>query len=322
MYSIGVDLGGTKIAVGLVDDYNKIVVKETLPTLAYRPVEEITKDIASLCKKVCEKGEVSLSSLRGIGLAIPGTINTKTGIVEYSNNIKFLDFPIVELMSKYLDLDKTMFRIGNDANLAAYGEAVAGAGKNAGSCVVVTLGTGVGSGIILDGKLITGTNYGGAELGHMVIEYNGRKCSCGRRGCFEAYCSATALVDMTREKFNSSPDSIMRTLCDGDVNKVGGKTAFQAMYRGDKAGKEVVDKYLSYLACGLVNIINIFQPDVLCIGGGVSNEGPIIIEMLMPLIKEQIYGKGNKLVTTVSLAKLGNEAGIIGAAAYSHANNE
>ena len=322
MYSIGVDLGGTKIAVGLVDENHKIVAKEILPTLAYRPVEEITFDIASLCQKVCKKENVSLSSLKGIGLAIPGTVNTKTGIVEYSNNIKFFNFPIVDLMSKYLNLPKSLFKIGNDANLAAYGESVAGAGKNANSCVVITLGTGVGGGIIIDGKVITGCSYGGAELGHMVIEYNGRQCTCGRKGCFEAYCSATALVDMTKEKFRNNPNSLMRNICDNDINKVGGKTAFQAMYKGDVAGKEVVDTYLSYLACGLVNIINIFQPEVLCIGGGVSNEGPILIDMLLPLIKDQIFGKGNKLVTKISLAKLGNEAGIIGAAALSYSDNE
>ena len=257
MFTIGVDLGGTKIAVGLVEN-NKIIIKESLPTLAYRPVEEITKDIATLCQRVCQKGNVKLESLGGIGLAIPGTINTKTGIVEYSNNIKFLDFPIVDLMSKYLNLPKSIFKIGNDANLAAYGEAVAGAGKNASTCVVVTLGTGVGSGIIIDGKLLTGVRYGGAELGHMVLQYNGKQCTCGRKGCFEAYCSATALVELTKTKFKENPKSLMRDICDGDINKVGGKTAFQAMYKGDKAGKEVVDQYLSYLACGIVNIINIF----------------------------------------------------------------
>ena len=321
MYSIGVDLGGTKIAVGLVQN-NKILVKESLPTLAYRPVEEITKDIAFLCTKVCQKGNVKLDTIDKIGLAIPGTINTKTGIVEYSNNIKFLNFPIVDLMSEYLALPKSKFKIGNDANLAAYGEAVAGAGKNAQSCVVITLGTGVGSGIIIDGKLITGVKYGGAELGHMVIQYNGKPCSCGRKGCLEAYCSATALVDLTRNKVKENPKSLMYSLCDGDLNKIGGKTAFQAFYKGDVAGKEVVDTYLSYLACGVVNIINIFQPDVLCIGGGVSNEGPKLIELLMPLVKEQIFGKGNHLVTDVKLATLGNDAGIIGAAAFALSDHE
>lgn len=316
MYSIGVDVGGTKIAVGLVDDNHKILVKETLPTLAYRSADEITKDIAYLCKKVCEPYHVDLSMVKGIGLAIPGTINTQTGIVEYSNNIKFRDFPIVDLMSKHLSLDKKMFKIGNDANLAAYGEAIAGAGVGSSSCVVITLGTGVGSGIILDGKLLTGKCYGGAELGHMVIEYNGRQCTCGRKGCFEAYSSATALVELTKEKYNKYPNSYMRNLCNNDPNRIGGKTAFQAYYAGDKAGKEVIDTYLSYLACGIVNIINIFQPDIICIGGGISNEGQKLIDMLIPLVKEQKFGKGNELVTKLTIAKLANEAGIIGAAAF------
>lgn len=316
MYSIGVDLGGTKIAVGLVDENNKILFKESLPTLAYRPAEEITKDIASLCRKVAQKGGVTVEEVDAIGLAIPGTINVETGIVQYSNNIKFSDFHVVDFMVKELNLPRSKFKIGNDANLAAYGEAVAGTGKGASMCIVITLGTGVGSGIIIDDKILTGIKYGGAEIGHMVIEYNGRQCTCGRKGCFEAYCSATALVDLTRTKFKNNPKSLMRDFCDGDINKIGGKTAFQAMYKGDKAAKEVVDTYMSYLACGIANVINIFQPDVICIGGGISNEGPKIIEMLVPLVKEQLYSKDEELVTSIKLATLANEAGIIGAAAY------
>lgn len=315
MYSIGIDLGGTNIAVGIVDKDFNIVKKGSCPTLASRPCEEIVADMAALCKKLCGEVGFDIKDSVGVGIACPGTVNPVTGIVEYANNIRFFDFPLTKLFSELSGVDKTKIAIGNDANLAAYGEAVAGAAVGTSSSVTITLGTGVGSGIIVDGKMITGRAHGGAELGHMVIEYNGRQCTCGRRGCFETYCSATALVSRTRDKFKESKDTLMHQMCEGDIKRVGGKTAFAAMRKGDAAAKEVVDEYLSYLACGIANIINIFQPEVLCIGGGISNEGENLLNPLLPLISKEVYSKDGTLKTDVRIAKLANDAGIIGAAA-------
>lgn len=317
-YTIGVDLGGTNIAVGIVNENYEIVKKGSVPTLAQRGPEPIVHDMAELCKKLLAECEIAMDDVTGAGIACPGTVNPATGIVEYANNIKFSDFPLVALFSKEMDMPAENVKIGNDANLAALGEAVAGAAKGASSSVMITLGTGVGGGVILDGKMLMGCAFGGAELGHTVIELNGRQCSCGRKGCFEAYCSATALVKLTKEKFEATSGTLMHEMCENDVNRVGGKTAFAAMKKGDKAGAEVVDAYISYLACGVANLINIFQPEVFTIGGGVSGEGDNLLVPLKEKVSEQIYSKDKILKTDLRIATLGNDAGIIGAAAFAN----
>ena len=317
-YTIGVDLGGTNIAVGIVNENYEIVKKGSVPTLAQRGPEPIVHDMAELCKKLLAECEITMDDVTGAGIACPGTVNPATGIVEYANNIKFSDFPLVALFSKEMDMPAENVKIGNDANLAALGEAVAGAAKGASSSVMITLGTGVGGGVILDGKMLMGCAFGGAELGHTVIEMNGRQCSCGRKGCFEAYCSATALVKLTKEKFEATSGTLMHEMCENDVNRVGGKTAFAAMKKGDKAGAEVVDTYISYLACGVANLINIFQPEVFTIGGGVSGEGDNLLIPLREKVSEQIYSKDKILKTDLRIATLGNDAGIIGAAAFAN----
>ena len=317
-YTIGVDLGGTNIAVGIVNENYEIVKKGSVPTLAQRGPEPIVHDMAELCKKLLAECEITMDDVTGAGIACPGTVNPATGIVEYANNIKFSDFPLVALFSKEMDMPAENVKIGNDANLAALGEAVAGAAKGASSSVMITLGTGVGGGVILDGKMLMGCAFGGAELGHAVIEMNGRQCSCGRKGCFEAYCSATALVKLTKEKFEATSGTLMHEMSENDVNRVGGKTAFAAMKKGDKAGAEVVEEFISYLACGVANLINIFQPEVFTIGGGVSGEGDNLLIPLREKVSEQIYSKDKILKTDLRIATLGNDAGIIGAAAFAN----
>ena len=317
-YTIGVDLGGTNIAVGIVNQNYEILKKGSVPTLAQRGPEPIVHDMAELCKKLLAECEITMDDVTGAGIACPVTVNPATGIVEYANNIKFSDFPLVALFSKEMDMPAENVKIGNDANLAALGEAVAGAAKGASSSVMITLGTGVGGGVILDGKMLMGCAFGGAELGHAVIEMNGRQCSCGRKGCFEAYCSATALVKLTKEKFEATSGTLMHEMCENDVNRVGGKTAFAAMKKGDKAGAEVVEEFISYLACGVANLINIFQPEVFTIGGGVSGEGDNLLIPLREKVSEQIYSKDKILKTDLRIATLGNDAGIIGAAAFAN----
>jgi glucokinase len=317
-YTIGVDLGGTNIAVGIVNENYEIVKKGSVPTLAQRGPEPIVHDMAELCKKLLAECEIAMDDVTGAGIACPGTVNPATGIVEYANNIKFSDFPLVALFSKEMDMPAENVKIGNDANLAALGEAVAGAAKGASSSVMITLGTGVGGGVILDGKMLMGCAFGGAELGHTVIEMNGRQCSCGRKGCLEAYCSATALVKLTKEKFEATTGTLMHEMCENDVNRVGGKTAFAAMKKGDKAGTEVVEEFISYLACGVANLINIFQPEVFTIGGGVSGEGDNLLVPLKEKVCKEVYSKDNTLKTDLRIATLGNDAGIIGAAAFAN----
>ncbi len=313
MYYIGIDLGGTNIAAGIVDENYKLVCKGSTPTLPNRDNELIIKDMGELCLSLIEKAGLTADDIAFAGIASPGSVDPENGIIVYANNIHFTNYPIAEVLKKYLPIKKVF--VENDANAAALGEAVAGAAKGEDISVMITLGTGVGGGVVIGGKIFSGFNYCGTELGHTVIEYNGRQCSCGRKGCFEAYSSATALVNMTREKLAETKDTLMWELCGGDISKANARIAFAAMKQGDRAGKEVVDMYISYLACGVTNMINVFQPNVLLIGGGVCNEKDYLLKPLTEIVEKDQYTRDQKVKAKIKIAELGNDAGIIGAAA-------
>lgn len=314
MYYIGIDLGGTNIAAGIVDESYKIIKKASTPTKASRPADEIVADMAKLCADLIADCGITVDQIHYVGIATPGTANSDTGVVEYANNLPFLRYPIADKLKEKFPV-KAVY-IENDANAAAKGEAVAGVAKGAKYSVMITLGTGVGGGMVFDGKVYSGFNYAGAELGHMVIEHNGKPCSCGRRGCWEAYSSATGLIRMTREKLEKTPRdaTVMWEMIDGNLDNVSGKTAFAAARRGDSVGQEVVDEYISYLACGITNIINIFQPNVLSIGGGICNERDFLLNPLMEIVNRDQYTRNSDNKTQVKIAALGNDAGILGAA--------
>ena len=316
LYRIGIDLGGTNIAAGIVNEKFEIICKASIPTGADRPAAAIAADMAAICHTVCEKAGISPSEIASVGIASPGIANHDTGVIEYCCNIpSFNQFNICEAIKTGFPAP-TVF-VENDANAAAWGEAIAGAAQGAASSIMITLGTGVGGGIIIDGKVISGFNYAGAELGHIVIEVDGVSCGCGRKGCWEAYSSATALIRMTTEKLAECEAQGRETVMTDMVaaaGKVSGRPAFEAKRAGDAAGAEVVAKYVHYLAQGLANIINIFQPEVLSIGGGVSGEGNYLLDMLIPLIRAEVYGQGIVKGTDIRIAALGNDAGIIGGA--------
>ena len=309
-YYIGIDLGGTNIKAGVVNEDYEIVAKATTKTMLPRPAEEICADMAKVSLEAVKQAGLTLDDIESIGIGTPGTANSETGIIEYSNNLGFLNLPVVEIMQKHIN--KPIY-VENDANAAAYGEFVAGAAKGANDAVCITLGTGVGGGIIINGKIYSGFNFAGAEIGHTVVDPNGPECTCGRKGCFEVFSSATGLVRMTKEAMLEDKGSIMWQMNEED-GKVTERTAFNAMRAGDRAGKAVVDKYIKYLACGITNTINIFQPDILCIGGGVCNEGDPLLLPLKELVAKEVYTKNSAKNTEIVIAKLGNDAGIIGAA--------
>ncbi|MBR2615945.1 MAG: ROK family protein [Clostridia bacterium] len=313
MYYIGIDLGGTNIACGLVDVSGKLLLKKSCKTGAHRPVEEIMSDMAGLVESViCESG-VAKDKVAFCGIASPGIANADTGIIEYSCNLpSFLNFNVVEDLKKRTGIPRV--GLENDANCAAKGEAEAGAAKGCASSVFITLGTGVGGGVILDGKIFHGFNFAGAELGHCVIEKDGHPCSCGRRGCWETYSSATALCRMTREEMDRTPDSRMWELCGGDQEKVDGRTAFDAWRLGDEAAQRVLDRFTSYLACGITNMVNIFQPEILSVGGGISAEGEALLAPVRAILEKEQYSRMCQKKTVLKKAELGNDAGIIGAA--------
>ena len=311
MYNIGIDLGGTNIKVGLVDDSCNIISKATAKTNLPRSAEEICGSIVETVWEALNSAKVTIGEVNSIGIGTPGTANRNSGVVLYSCNLGFRNTDLRTLIKA--KLGKEVY-VENDANAAAFGEVLAGAGKGCRDVVVVTLGTGVGGGIIIDGRIYTGFNFCGAELGHTVIQFGGRQCGCGRRGCFEAYSSATALISMTREAMEANPESRMWEIAGGSLENVDGKTAFDGMRAGDSAANEVVRTYIEYLGCGLTNIVNTFQPEVLLIGGGICKEGDNLIKPLEEIIRRDSYCIDPERSTRLDIAKLGNDAGIIGAA--------
>ncbi|MBQ5990812.1 MAG: ROK family glucokinase [Oscillospiraceae bacterium] len=310
-YYVGIDLGGTNISAGVVNENYEIIAKASTKTNCPRPASEIGEDMAKTAIEAVKKAELSMDQIEWVGIGTPGIADNANGVIVYSNNLGFDNVPMADYIHKLID--KPVF-IENDANAAAYGEFVAGAAKKANNAICITLGTGVGGGIIIDGKIYSGSNNAGAELGHIVIDPAGPQCTCGRKGCFEVFSSATGLIRMSKEAMEADKDSIMWKLSAEKNGKVTARTPFDAMRAGDKSAKEVVDKYITYLAAGITNIINIFQPDILCIGGGVCNEGDPLLLPVKELVKKEVYTRSLAKNTEIVIAELGNDAGIIGAA--------
>jgi len=311
MFRIGVDLGGTNIAVGVLDENLKIVGRASVKTNIPRPADEIFDDIAALVKKVAGDCGIDMDEILSVGVGTPGSVNKNTGFIEFANNLDFQQVPAKEMLEKRIG--KNVY-LDNDANCAALGEAVAGAGKGVSSFVAITLGTGVGSGIVLDGKIVGGVNFAAGEMGHMVIMVDGEQCSCGRRGCWERYASAVALVSQTKDAMKHSQDSLMWEMVNNNIDAVSGRTAFDAMRKGDETAKEVVSRYIYYVACGIINIVNALQPEIICIGGGVGNEGAYLLDPLRKHVERERYSIYACKQTQICEAILGNDAGIIGAA--------
>ena len=310
MYYIGVDLGGTNIATAVVNEKFEIVGKASIPTNAPRPGEEIAKDIAKSVDLAIENAGVNKDEVASIGIGSPGAVNAEDGVIEFAGNLGFNHVPLVEYVEKYTG--KKAF-VENDANAAAYGELIAGAGRGAKNFVAITLGTGVGGGIIIDGKIFSGWNSFGAELGHIILKINGEPCTCGRNGCWEAYASATALIRQTKRAMEADKSSKMWEIA-GSLDNVNGKTAFDGMRADDKTAIEVCKKYIEYVACGIVDVINIFQPEFVCIGGGISKEKDNLLNPINEYVNKYKFGKTAKKQTKIKIAELGNDAGIIGAA--------
>lgn len=312
MYKIGVDLGGTNIVAGVINENNEIIGKGKMKTNAPRPAKEIFEDIVKCVRLACDEANISVDEIKSIGIGTPGSVVKKTGYIEYANNLDFSNVPAEKLMNELLPGIKVYLE--NDANCAALGEAVAGCGIGRNSFVAITLGTGVGAGYIYNGKVMAGCNEAGGEFGHMVIDFDGEECNCGRRGCWERYASATALVKQTKDAMLKNKDSKMWEICGGDIDNVNGRTAFDAMRADDEAGKKVVENYINYVTIGTVNIINALQPEMICFGGGISNEKENLLAPMRAIIEKFRYSRYSELQTEICCATLGNDAGVIGAA--------
>ena len=312
MYTIGIDVGGTNLKAGLVDETYGIVATSKMP-LAWQSPEKLAGDLSALAEDAAEKAGVSKSEISSIGIGFPGAVDSRRGIVIQTVNIPIREMPVVKLMQPQWGIP---IYLGNDADCAALGEFYHYGSGDIESLILVTLGTGIGTGLIVRGHIWSGHNGTGGEGGHMVIVHGGEACTCGRRGCWERYASATALVRQTRAAMESHRESAMWQMTGGNLERVSGRTAFEAMRAGDAAGKAVVDQYIRYLSDGITNLINLLQPDVICLGGGVSHEREE--DLLLPvrrLVAELSYERRMDVPhTAIATAKLGNDAGIIGAA--------
>lgn len=312
MYYLGIDLGGMSIKAGICDDNGKILFSDTCVTVRNEDGDRIINDMAKLCLKVINNAGLTVDNIEYAGIASPGSADSEKGVIIYAATLPFLNYPIASKLSEKTGIKKIY--IDNDANAAAKGESIYGAAKGYKDSLFITIGTGVGGGIIIDGKVYSGFNFSGAELGHIVIVNNGLDCPCGRKGCLESYASATALIRQTKEKMLEDKESALWQVCGGDIENVNGKTVFDAMLLNDETAKQVYKKYIEYLACGITNFINIFQPEVLSIGGGISKQGDILIDPIKEIVEREQYSRFSDKKTIIKVAELQNDAGIIGAA--------
>ena len=308
-YYIGIDLGGTFIKGGIVNDLGEIILSDKVPTQSDKGADKVAQNIVDLAKMLVEKAGMQISDMQGVGVGVPGTIDSKAGVVVYANNLHWEHFALGEKIEKELGLP---VKLANDANVAALGETKFGCGKDYDSTVLVTLGTGVGGGIVIDGKLFEGNHGAGAEIGHTVICAFGEPCTCGRAGCFETYSSATALIRDTKRAMQANKNSKMWEI--GDLDKVTGKTAFDYA-PVDESAKMVVDNYIKMLGVGLTNIANEFRPEVIMLGGGVCAQGDNLVKPLQAFLDREIYAGDKGPYVKILTATLGNSAGLLGAAA-------
>jgi glucokinase-like ROK family protein len=307
MYRIGIDLGGTNIAVGVVDENYQLLAQHSVPTLAQRSAEEVIRDMGDAVETALAKAGITVADCESIGIGSPGTCDSEKGIVARAYNLGWFDVPICAMLRERFGIP---VRLSNDANCAALAETVAGAAIGCKNMVLITLGTGVGGGIIIDGKIYAGMRSAGAELGHTLLVLDGEPCSCGRRGCWETYASATALIRQAEKAAAEHPESLL-----AKVEKMTGLTVFEAADKGDCAAQAVIDRYCEYVAAGFTDLVNALAPEMILLGGGISRQGERILAPIRDYVVNNCFGQKDGAVPVIAAAKLGNEAGIIGAAA-------
>lgn len=308
MIRIGIDLGGTNIAVGAVDDSHTIVSRVSVPTLAHRPAAEVVGDMGDAVEAALAKAGLSIGGCRSIGIGSPGTCNSAAGVVERAYNLGWDHVPVCRMLEERFHVP---CRLSNDANCAALAEQVAGAAVGHDNVVLITLGTGVGGGIVADGQLLEGVGGTGAEVGHTVLVLDGEDCTCGRKGCWEAYASATALIRQGKRAAAAQPESLLAGYGEG----LTGKDVFDAAAAGDAAAQAVVDRYCVYVAAGITDLVNILGPEKVLIGGGISRQGERLLAPIRAYVAANCFGGHDRTPPVIECARRGNEAGIIGAAA-------
>lgn len=307
-YRVGIDLGGTNIAVGVVNEAFEIISYTTTPTEAHRSAQAVVDSMCEAVRTVLRQAGLSEADCDSIGIGAPGTCDPRSGVVYRSYSMNWTDLPLGDMIAR--QFPTIPVRVENDANCAALAEVKAGAARGKDNIVLVTLGTGVGSGIVLNGKIYSGLKGNGAEMGHMMLQLGGALCFCGRHGCWDAYASATALIRLAKEAAEAYPDSLLN-----ESPELNGKLVFDAADRGDATAQAVIDQYCHYLAVGISNIVNALAPEMILIGGGISRQGERILKPIREYIAANCFDKRPEALPVVAAAQMGNEAGIVGAAA-------
>ena len=310
MLYIGLDVGGTTFKAGVVNEQGEILSKAAYPTMIELPYQEIIANMAKLCLKVVDEAGVTLDQIKAIGVGVPGIFDAKTGIIPFCTNLGWHEIPFVAEMQKHINLP---VYVDNDATVAGLAESVVGSSAGSVCSVFVTLGTGVGGGIIINGRPYSGAHGIGSEIGHMILRLDGEPCSCGNHGCFERYASATAIIREAKKAVAADPQSAIMEKCGGDPEKINAKIVIDAAKEGDPTAKAVFDGYVKGLANGLVSIIHILDPEVILLGGGVSMAGDFLLNAVREAVKPLVMFKTMPFAR-IELAQLGADAGIIGAA--------
>ena len=309
MYYIGIDLGGTNIAAGIVDENGKIIKKDSVPTKHERGAEAVCLDMAKLAEKLIADSGIDRAQFKAIGVGIPGLANFETGFVYKCANLYWENVEMSKIMHTVTDLP---IYLENDATVAGLAESVAGISKGYDNSIFLTLGTGVGGGIVIGGKIYTGNNHIRSEIGHMTFDVHGEECPCGNRGCWERYASATALINMGKKAVEEDPESLILKKA-GSVDNITARDVIDSAREGDKTAYKVYDQYIYYLAMGIVSLIHLFDPEIIAIGGGVSGAGEFLLEPLRKEVYKHVFC-ADIGYAKIELATLGNDAGIIGAA--------
>ena len=305
MYYVGIDVGGTGVKAGVVDESGRIIAKATIKTAVEKGADAVMEDMAEVAGQAVEKAGLTMEEIEAIGIGIPGVLDPATGIVPFCTNLGWHQVPVIERMH---ELTGRPIYVDNDATVAALAESVAGVSAGVKNSVFLTLGTGVGGGIVIDGKVYSGTHGVASELGHHITHMGGEKCTCGNRGCWERYASATALIRMGKEAAAAHPESALAKFTD-----LTAKDVVDSAKAGDETALAVFDQYTEELALGMVNIINFLDPEIIAIGGGVSAAGEFLLEPIRQKLKKYVFYK-DLPYSEIKLATMGNDAGIVGAA--------
>jgi len=311
-YYLGIDMGGTDIKVGVIDDQCNILAKHVFSTLSDCSAEKVIADMAAAGKTVVEMAGLSPDDIEHVGVGVPGTVNNKTNMIIRITNVGWRNIDFIPLFKKYWDIPVFL---GNDADAAALAEVYAGAARGYENAIVLTLGTGVGGGFVFDKKIFTGNGFG-TEPGHIIIVVDGESCGCGARGCLEAYASVTALIREARRIMAKFPGSLLHELCGGDDSRVNGKIIFDAVKQGDEAAQIIVSDYVKYLGVGIASLCNALRPQIVLLGGGLSEAGEPLFGPLDKIVEASIYSTGDDGMPPILKAELGNDAGLIGAALF------